>query len=73
MKKNLLISEKHKNICKILNYTEHLLILTSTVTAYVCIFVLFFWDGIPVVVAGSETTIITCAIATEIKKYKLII
>ena len=31
-KQNKLISKKYKMICKILNYTEHLLILTSTVT-----------------------------------------
>ena len=35
IKQNELISQNHKKICKILNYTEHLLILASTVTGYV--------------------------------------
>lgn len=35
IKQNELISNEHKKICKILNYTEDLLILVPTVTAYV--------------------------------------
>ena len=37
IKQNELISRNHKKICKILNYTEHLLILASTVTGCVSI------------------------------------
>ena len=37
IKQNELISKKHKNVCKILNYTEHLLILVSKVTVCVSI------------------------------------
>ena len=37
IKQNELISKKHKNVCKILNYTEHLLILVSRVTVCVSI------------------------------------
>ena len=34
-KQNELISKKHKKFCKILDYTEHLLIVASTVTGLV--------------------------------------
>ena len=37
IKQNELISKKHKKVCKILKYTEHLLILASTVTRCVSI------------------------------------
>ena len=37
IKHNDLISEKHKKICKYLNYVEHKLILASTVTGCVSI------------------------------------
>ena len=31
------MSEKHKKTCKYLNYVEHMLMLASTITAYVSI------------------------------------
>ena len=34
-KQNELISKKHKKFCKILDYTEHLLIVASAVTGLV--------------------------------------
>ena len=34
---NELISKKHKKVCRILNYTDHLLILVSTVAGCVSI------------------------------------
>ena len=34
-KQNELISKKHKKFCRILDYTEHLLIVASTVTGLV--------------------------------------
>ena len=34
MKQSKLISKKHKKVCKILNYTKHLVILTSTVVEF---------------------------------------
>ena len=34
---NELMIKKHKKVCKVLNYIEHLLILISTVTGYVSI------------------------------------
>ena len=35
--RNELISEKHKKVCTALNYIEHFLILTSTITRCVSI------------------------------------
>ena len=40
-KKNKLMKNKHKNVCGIFNYTEHLLILASTVTECISILLLF--------------------------------
>ena len=50
-------SKKHKKVCKILNYTEHLLILTSTVIGYVSISALTSLAGIPVGIASSAITV----------------
>ena len=36
-KKNELISKDHKKVCKILNYTEHLLFFASRVTGCISI------------------------------------
>ena len=35
MKRNALMSEKHKRTCKFLNYAEHVLILASAITGCV--------------------------------------
>ena len=37
IKQNELISKKHKKVCKILNYTQHLLILACIVTGCISI------------------------------------
>ena len=34
---NELMSKKHKKVCRVLNYTEHLLIVISTITGWVSI------------------------------------
>ena len=48
IKQNKLIIKKHKNVCKILNYTEHLLSLASTVTECVSISALASLVSIPI-------------------------
>ena len=73
IKENELISKKRKKICKILNCTEHLFILTSTVTGCISIFALASLVGIPVGIASSTTTIKNCLITAGIKKYGSII
>ena len=54
---NDLISKKHKKVCKILNFTEHLLILASTSTGSVSISNCSSLVCIPVGVASSATVI----------------
>ena len=56
-KQNELISKKHKKTCKVLNYTDHLLILNSTVTGCVSISAFASLVGIPVGIANSTGTI----------------
>ena len=61
---NELMNRKHKKNCTTLNYIEHFLILTSTITRWVSICVFASLSGIPTVI---------CAITAGIKKYKSII
>ena len=53
-----MISKKHKNLCTILSYIEHFLILGST---------------IPIGIASSAIGLKMCAIIEAIKNYKSII
>ena len=52
IKQNELISKKHKKLCKILKFTEHLLILAATVSGCVSISALASLIGIPVGIAS---------------------
>ena len=56
-----------------LSYTEHLLILASTVTGCVSISDFTSLVRIPVVIASSPAAIKNCVITAEIKKYNSII
>ena len=56
-----------------LSYTEHLLILASTVTGCVSISDFTSLVRIPVVIASSLAAIKNCVITAEIKKYNSII
>ena len=67
------MSKKQKKICKILSYTEHLLILASTVTGSVSIYAFASFVGIPVGIASSVVMIKICIITAGIKKYESII
>ena len=69
----LIICKKHKKVCKILNYTEHLLILASTITGCFSVFALASLVGIPVGIVSSAITIKISVITAGIKKYKSII
>ena len=57
IKKNELISEKHKRVCKIWNYPEHLLILGFIVTGCVLISAFSALVGVPVGITSSAATI----------------
>ena len=61
---NELMNRKHKKNCTTLNYIEHFLILTSTITRWISICVFASLSGIPTVI---------CATTARIKKYKSII
>ena len=54
------MSKKHKKVCGILNYIEHLLVLVSTVTGCVSISAFAFLIVIPIKITSS--TIKTCVI-----------
>ena len=73
MNQNKLISKKHENVYKILNYIEHLLILVSTVTGCVSISAFASLVGIPIEITSSEIRLKICAITAGIKQYKSII
>ena len=71
-KHNDLISDKYKKTCKYLNYVEHLLILSSTVTGCVSISAFASLVCLPVGITSSAVGISICAIIAGIKKYKSI-
>ena len=71
--RNELVSKKHKKVCTTLNYIEHVLILVSTITRCVSIFVFASLVGIPIGFTSSAIGLIICAVTSGIKKYKLII
>ena len=70
---NELISKKHKKVCRILSYTEHLLILASVVMQCVSSSAFTSLTDMPVTIASSAGTIKICAITARIKKYRSII
>ena len=50
---NELMSKKHKKVCRVLNYSEHLLVLISTVSEGVYISAFASLIGIPIVITQS--------------------
>ena len=48
IKQNELMSKKHKKVCTNLNYSEHLLILASTITGRTSISAIASLIGIPI-------------------------
>ena len=67
------MSKKHKKICTTLNYIEHFLILSSTITGCVSISTFASLIGIPIGITSSAIGLKIFAITAGIKKYKLII
>ena len=70
---NKLISKKDKKSCKILNYFDHLLTVTSTITGCVSLSAFASLFGIPIGITSSAIGLKICVITAEIKKYKSII
>ena len=73
IKHNDLMSKKYKKACNYLNYVEHLLILSSTITGCVSISSFALLVCVPVVIICSAVGLKMCTITAEIKNYKSII
>ena len=67
------MSEKYKKTCKYLNYVEHLLILSLTITGCVSISAFASLVCFAVSITSSTIGIRICAIRGRIKKYKSVI
>ena len=67
---NELISKKHKNIDRVLNYTDYLLISTWAITG--CVFISAFASlvGILIGITSSAIELKNCVIAARINKKK---
>ena len=70
---NKLISKKHKKVCRVLNYIDHLLIVISTITGCASISAFASLVGIPIGITSFANGLKICAITAGIKKYKSII
>ena len=51
--RNELMSKKHKKVCRVLNYVDHSLIVTSTITGCVSISAFASLVGIPIGITSS--------------------
>ena len=72
IKHNDLTSEKYKKTCKYVNYVEHLLILTSTITDSIASSAFNSLVCVPVGIPSSSIGLKICAITAGIKRYKSI-
>ena len=70
---NELMSKKHEKVYIVLNYIEHLLVLTSTVSGWVFISNFASLVGFPIGIPNSLIGLKICVIPAGIKKYKSII
>ena len=70
--RNELMSKKYKNVCRILNKIDHLLIVISTNNRCITISAFASLVGIPIGVTSSEIRLKICAITAGIKKYSSI-
>ena len=71
--RNELMSKKHKIVCRVLNYIDHLLIAVSTITGCISISAFASLIAILVGITSSATGLKICVISPGIKKYKSII
>ena len=67
------MDKKHKKVCKVLNYTDHLHVVTSTITGCASISPFASLVGFPTGCTSSPIGLKICAITAGIKKYKSII
>ena len=71
--RNELLSKKHKNVGRVSNYIEHLLIAVSEITGCVSISVFASLVGLSTEIASSTIGLGICVITVPIKRYKSII
>ena len=71
--RNELMSKKHKRVCTTLNYIQHFLILTCTITGCVSSSSFASLVGIPIGITSSAIGFKICVITVGVKKYKSII
>ena len=62
------MSRTYRKVCITLNYIEHILILTSTITSCILISAFTSLFGIPIEIKSSEIGLKICAIATGSKQ-----
>ena len=67
------MSKKHKKVCGVLNYIEHLLILVSTVSGCVSISAFAYVVGILLGITSSAVELKICLITAGIKRCRSII
>ena len=72
IRRNELISKKHKKTCKNLICVEYFLILTVAIAECVSISVFILLVGIPVGIISSAVGLKICATTVGIKRYKSI-
>ena len=71
--RNELMSKKHKNVSRVLNYIDHSLIAISIFTGCVSISAFASLVGFTIGIVSSTIGLEICVITAGIKKYKLII
>ena len=59
---NELMRKKHKKVCRVLNYTDHSLIVTSTITECFSISTFASLVGIPIGITSSAIGLNICII-----------
>ena len=64
------MSEKHKKVCASLNYIEHFLILGSTITGCISIYVFASLVGTPIGVTSPVIVLKIYAITAAIKNIR---
>ena len=67
------MSKKHKKVCRVLNYIEHLLTVIYTIIGWASISAFSSLVAILIGIMSSESGLKICAETTGIKKYKSII
>ena len=66
------MNKKYREVCRILNYIDHLLIVISTINGCVSISAFAVLVCIPIGVTSSAVELKVCVITGRIKKYSSI-